>query len=84
MRTIRFELLRPDEILEEKERFPVVYFPVGPIEWHSRHIAVGMDPLYAEAIARRAAEITGGVVLPTFFFGTEMGRSEEMLEKHRL
>lgn len=79
MRTVKFELLRPNEIIEEKRRFPVVYLPIGPLEWHGPHLALGMDPLNAEAIARLVAEETGGVVLPTFYWGTERERSPEML-----
>jgi creatinine amidohydrolase len=80
MRSVRFELLRPQEILEEKKRFPVVYLPIGPLEWHGPHLAVGMDPLNAEAVSIRAAMKTGGVVLPTFYWGTERERSPEMLK----
>jgi Uncharacterized protein, putative amidase len=80
MRTVRFELLRPGEIQEEKERCPVVYFPVSPLEWHGPHLPVGMDPLNAEAIATKLAEKNGGVVLPTLFWGTERERTPEMLK----
>jgi hypothetical protein len=34
MRTRKLELLRPDEILNEMRRCPVVYLPLGPLEWH--------------------------------------------------
>ena len=78
MRTVRFELLRPNEIVAERERCPVIYFPVGPLEWHSSHMPFGTDALNAEAVARRVAERTGGVVLPTFFWGTERERPPEM------
>jgi creatinine amidohydrolase len=80
MRTVRFELLRPEEILEEKRRFPVAYLPLGPLEWHGPHLPLGTDPLTAEAVARRVAEETGGVVMPTFFWGTERERDDRMLE----
>jgi creatinine amidohydrolase len=80
MRTVRFELLTPNEIIEEKKRCPVVYLPIGPLEWHGPHLALGMDPLNAEAISRLVAENVGGVVLPTFFWGTERERSSEMLK----
>jgi creatinine amidohydrolase len=53
MRTVRFELLRPDEILAERGRCPVVYQPIGPLEWHGPHLPMGTDPLHAEAVARR-------------------------------
>jgi creatinine amidohydrolase len=80
MRTVQFELLRPGEILAERARRPLVYVPVGPLEWHSVHLPFGVDVLIAQEVARRAAVRTGGVVLPTFFLGTERERSPEMLE----
>jgi creatinine amidohydrolase len=79
MRSVRFELLRPGEIIRERARFPVVYLPLGPLEWHSLHLPMGTDPLNAEAVARQVAETTGGVVLPTFFWGTERARPPDKL-----
>lgn len=79
MRTVRFELLRPGEILAERERCPVMYQPVGPLEWHGPHLPMGTDPLHAEAVARRVAEAVGGVVMPTLFWGTERERRPDML-----
>ena len=70
MRTVQYELLRPDEITSEKERFPVVYLPFSPIEWHGQHNPMGVDGLYAQYCARKVAEKIGGVVLPTLFMGT--------------
>ena len=74
MRTVRFELLRPQEIVSERERCPVAYVPVGPLEWHSLHMPVGTDALNAGAVAQRVAERVGGVVLPTLYWGTERER----------
>jgi creatinine amidohydrolase len=79
MRTVRFELLRPDEILAEKKRVPVIYQPIGPLEWHGPHLPYGTDALHAEAVARQVAEMVGGVVMPTLFWGTERERSPETL-----
>ncbi len=79
MRTVRFELLRPGEIVAERERCPVIYLPIGPLEWHSLHLPVGTDALNAETVARRVAAEVGGVALPTFFWGTERERSPQML-----
>jgi creatinine amidohydrolase len=79
MRTVRLELLRPEEILAEQARCPVIYVPIGPLEWHSFHLPIGTDPLNAEAVAREAAALTGGVVFPTLFWGTERERSPEKL-----
>ena len=63
MRTVRFELLRPSEIVAERQRFPVVFQPVSPLEWHGPHLPYGTDPLHAEYVARTTAE---GNVLLTF------------------
>ena len=38
MRTRKLELLRPDEILEEMWRCPVVYLPLAPLEWQGPHL----------------------------------------------
>lgn len=80
MRTVQMEYLRPGEILAEKERFSVVYLPIGPLEWHGPAMPYGTDPLMAQEIARAAARITGGVVMPTLFVGTERERPEYILE----
>jgi len=79
MRTVRYELLRPGEIVAERERCPVAYVPLGPLEWHSVHMPLGTDPLNAQAVALQVAERVGGVVLPPFFWGTERERPPEMV-----
>src|SRR5579859_4579724 len=79
MRTVRFELLRPAEVIAERTRFPVVYQPIGPLEWHGPHMPFGVDPLHAEEEARRVAARIGGVVMPTLWWGTERERSPETL-----
>lgn len=80
MRTVQMEYLRPGEILAEKERFSVVYLPLGPLEWHGPAMPYGTDPLMAQELARAAARITGGVVMPTLFVGTERERPAYILE----
>src|SRR5262249_51500199 len=80
MRTVRFELLRPAEIIAERERFPVVFQPLGPLEWHGPHLPYGTDPLHAEDVARRTAEAIGGLVMPTLYWGSERERAPEYLK----
>lgn len=80
MRTVRFEYLRPGEILEEQKRCSIVYLPVGPLEWHGPAMPYGTDPLAAAEVARRAAIISGGVVLPPLYCGTERERSSRLLQ----
>jgi creatinine amidohydrolase len=78
-REVRLEWLRPDEINAERARCPVVYLPLGPLEWHGPHLPVGTDPLQAEHVAQALANRAGGVVHPTLYIGTERERSAELL-----
>lgn len=79
MRTVQMEFLRPQEIVAERQRCSIVYLPVGPLEWHGSAMPYGTDPLMAQEVARRAALQTGGVVMPTLFFGTERERPANIL-----
>jgi len=80
MRTVQLEYLRPDEIQAERKRCSIVYLPVAPLEWHGPAMPYGTDPILAQTLARRAAMQTGGVVMPTLFFGTERERPAYILE----
>ena len=79
MREVRYQWLRPEEVIAERERASIVYLPVGPIEWHGPHLPLGTDPLLAEHIALELARQTGGVVHPTLYIGTERERTPELL-----
>lgn len=79
MREIRYERLRPAQIVAEMRECPVAFVPVGPLEWHGPHLPLGTDALIAEGVARRVCEWTGGLVLPTLFFGTERERAPKEL-----
>jgi creatinine amidohydrolase len=61
-----YAMLRPDQ-LEACMSTPVAYVPWGALEWHSFHLPVGLDGITAEAIACRAADRSGGLVLPTMY-----------------
>ena len=75
----RFEWLRPTELAEEMKQRPLAYLPVGPLEYHGPHLPLGTDTLEAQEVALRAADKTGGVALPPFFFGTDAVRSPQVL-----
>jgi creatinine amidohydrolase len=78
-RVYRLQWLRPDEVAAERGRCPLVYLPIGPLEWHGPHLPLGTDPLQAEHTALALAEKVGGVVHPTLYIGTERERSPELL-----
>ncbi len=79
MRDFRYENLRPDEIIKERENRSIIYLPLGPLEWHGPAMPMGTDPVLAEVAAQEAVQKTGGLVLPTLYAGTERERSEELL-----
>lgn len=79
-REIRIEYLRPGQLNDEKKRCPLVFVPIGPLEYHGPHLPVGMDPINATQCAIEACKRLGkGVVHPTMFWGTERERPEWML-----
>ena len=71
---VRMQYLRPGELLHILDTFPVAYQPVGTIEWHGRQNPLGCDAIKAESLCIEAAKKTGGVVMPTVFFGTDSFR----------
>lgn len=75
---VRYARLRPAQIIERREACPVVYIPVGTIEWHGPHNPVGADTFQAEALAIRCAERGGGLVFPPLFYGEN--RLEGLME----
>ena len=42
---MRFELMLPYQIKEEITKHTLVLLPIGVIEYHGEHIAVGMETL---------------------------------------
>jgi creatinine amidohydrolase len=71
MKEIRYEFMRPQQIIAAREKAPIAYVPLGPLEWHGPHLPFGVDMLHAHNMALEAAKLTGGVVLPPLPLGTE-------------
>ena len=67
---VQAEYLRPGELREAIAKRPVVYVPLGTLEWHCEHLPVGLDALTAHGICLHAAAQDGGVVLPPLYYGT--------------
>ena len=76
----RIAYLRADQIRHRLGDAPVVYIPIGPLEWHGPHLPYGTDPLNAEHVAAGVCAKTGGLLWPTTFWGTERERSPEVVE----
>lgn len=65
---VQMQFLRPRQLEAALRRFPVVYVPLGCIEWHGQHLPLGTDALKSHGIVVRAAEEFGGVVFPPVYF----------------
>lgn len=72
----RYHELRPDELAKFIESTPIVFWPLGLIEHHGWHLPVGYDGIKAERICMRIAEKTGGVILPTMWWGANGGHGD--------
>ena len=75
---VRYWMLRPSEIRARREAKPVVYIPIGTIEWHGVHNPVGADTLQAEGLAIAAARLGGGCAFPPLYYGES--RLESLME----
>ena len=67
------EEMSPDELEEVLANAPIAYVPLGTYEHHGFHLPVCFDGIKAHAFCERVAARTGGIVLPTFFYGTGGG-----------
>jgi creatinine amidohydrolase len=74
----RYEECRPDRLAEMVETCPVVFWPLGLIEHHGWHLPLGLDGIKAERTCIRIAERTGGLILPTMWWGAGGGHGDFM------
>lgn len=61
------ERLSPQEIDERLAAASVAYLPLGSLEFHGPHLPIGLDALTAYGLCLRAAEASGGIVLPAVY-----------------
>ena len=66
----RWEHMLPHQYRAAFDALPVVFLPLGTVEWHGEHNALGLDSLKAHALCVRAAQVAGGgVVHPPIYGG---------------
>ncbi|HOW64467.1 MAG TPA: creatininase family protein [Verrucomicrobiota bacterium] len=68
-REVRLERLHPNEIKLAMQQCPVLFQPLGTIEWHGLHNITGLDAVKAHHLCVRAALRGGGLVAPPLFGG---------------
>lgn len=65
-----WERLLPQEFRVRMESLPVVFLPLGTVEWHGEHNALGLDSIKAHSLCIQAAQRAGGgVVHPPLYGG---------------
>jgi creatinine amidohydrolase len=66
---VQYELLLPSEFENRIAAFPLMYIPIGSLEYHSEHLALGNDAIKMHAICCEAARLGGGIVFPPIYYG---------------
>jgi creatinine amidohydrolase/Fe(II)-dependent formamide hydrolase-like protein len=83
----KYEELFPDEFSKILKEKPIIYCTFGPMEYHGRHCALGIDPGKGYEICLRAADISGGIVFPIIPIapnGYSMHKSENRDELRKI
>ena len=66
---MRYEMMLPHQIRTAiDERWPVV-LPLGVLEYHGEHMAVGMDTLAVTGVLAKLEQERDLVILPPFYYG---------------
>jgi creatinine amidohydrolase len=77
MKKVQAEEMFPWEFAQALAKAPIGYIPLGTLEWHGEHNAVGLDAIKAHAICVQAARQSGGIVVPPLYWAAD---SREDLE----
>ena len=72
---VQYTELLPHEFRARLAACPVGYLPLGTLEWHGEHCALGADALIAGGLFARAAQMFGGIVFPPLFLGPDRAQS---------
>ncbi len=75
---VRYQMLRPAQIVARRTACPTAYIPLGTLEWHGVHNCVGTDTLQAEGMAIACAQAGGGLAFPSLWYGEN--RSERLMD----
>jgi creatinine amidohydrolase len=74
MDKVHYAELLPHEFRTRLARCSVAYLPLGTLEWHGEHAALGADAILSSGVFERAARQFGGIVLPPLFLGPDRAR----------
>lgn len=69
--SVMYEELFPEDFDKRLKEHPIGYLPLGTLEWHGPHNALGADLLQAKGLFELAAKQCGGIVFPPLFIGPD-------------
>jgi creatinine amidohydrolase len=69
MKKKNYQEMLPHEFEAAVAEAPAAFLPLGTLEYHGPHMAIGNDALKAQAILERVCARTGGVMVPTLYWG---------------
>jgi creatinine amidohydrolase len=75
---VRYQMLRPAQVVARRRECPVAYIPLGNLEWHGPQNPLGADTLQAEGLAVLCAQKGGGLAFPPLYYGES--RVESLME----
>ncbi|MCC7492992.1 MAG: creatininase family protein [Fimbriimonadaceae bacterium] len=73
MDEVRYERLRPAQMVARRTACPRAWLPCGILEWHGRHNPLGLDGVKMQHLAERLARELGGLVWPALWYGDHRG-----------
>jgi creatinine amidohydrolase len=69
MNTLRLLEQSPKELARIVEEKPLLFIPIGTIEWHADHLPLGVDSLLSVAFCEEISARTGCIVAPLLSCG---------------
>ena len=81
----RYEELTAQQLNDALAERSLVFVPIGSMEFHGRHLPLGLDTLHAYEFCTSVARQTGGVVLPPTYWNANghVGWPGSMLVRER-
>jgi creatinine amidohydrolase len=74
---VRYAELLPHEFRKRLAERPIAYLPLGTLEWHGEHLALGSDAIQGEGLMAECARRFGGIVMPPIHLGPDRARPDE-------
>ena len=68
MKKIKYEEMLPHELDVAVKEKPIVFLPWGTLEFHGKHLPLGLDGIKAYDLCQHIAKRMGGVVLPPTYW----------------